>query len=101
MRRLALTVASAAALLSGESLTNHASAMKFTSPASIEAVIDSLRITEDSSTFTVGVTTAGIHTAGTAQAGTGAAMPIGADLVGAGARGSAVGVSDEVRVDAT
>ena len=41
MRRLALTVAGAAALLSGDSLTNHATAMMFTSPASMQAVIDS------------------------------------------------------------
>jgi hypothetical protein len=47
MRRIALTVAGAAALLSGDSLTNHARAMIFTSPASIQAVMDSLRIAED------------------------------------------------------
>src|SRR5215208_2071984 len=47
MRRLALTAAGAAALLSGDSLTNHARVMMFTSsPASIQAVMDSLRIAE-------------------------------------------------------
>ena len=101
MRRLALTVAGAAALLSGDSLTNHATAMMFASPASMQAVIDFLGIAEDVQYFyggrnycwyPYGWNGPGWYWCGYASR---------RGLVGAEARVSAVGASEEVTMGGT